>query len=214
MKKDIVPVAQRLPHESLRLPSCLNIAGSRRHHFGAFVMSPYTPQSHMACPVERKPCCQMLVQWAVDTPLTKVDVHAGDRQRIGGVGIGCNNGDIVLVKADRVEQQGPSIDHADPVSFACLYCHVIPAATCRPISMLIFVTSSRPGLVLQYAAMAVQSSRKRHVSLWRAPASVLASQLASICRPVSHGYWHKAASIPGFFGEANGWTEERPGGTH
>ena len=158
----------------------------------------------------------MLAQWAVDTPLTQVDVYTGDRQRIGWVGIGCNDGDIVLVKADRVEQQGPSIDHADPVCFACLHCHVIPAATCSPISMLIWVTSSRPGLVLRYAAMAVQSSRKCHVSLLRAPASAtrLASQLASICSPVSHGYWHEAAGIPGFFGEANGWTEERPGGTH
>ena len=29
-----------------------------------------------------------------------------------------------------------------------------------------------------------------------------------------HGYWHKAAGIPGFFGEVKGRTEERPGGTH
>ena len=63
-------------------------------------------------------------------PLAKVDVYTGDRQGGDRVGIRCNDGDVVSVEADRVEQQGAGIDHAHSVCLASLHTHVVPAATC------------------------------------------------------------------------------------
>ena len=63
------------------------------------------------------------------SPLAEVDVYTADRLWIDGIGICCNDGDIVSVKADCQIEEGARIDHANPVCLACLHSHVVPTAT-------------------------------------------------------------------------------------
>ena len=106
MQKDIVPGAHTC---LIRVSDCQAVSTSQAagvailahlscHHVPAIMHG-----MHSRLPSGECPLLPDGSSMAVDTPLTKVDVNAGDRQRVGGVGIGCNDGDIVLVKADRIE---------------------------------------------------------------------------------------------------------------
>ena len=116
------------------------------------------------------------------------------------IGICRNDGDIVLVEAHCKEEQGSRIDHSDPVCLPCLNCHVVSAAPC---------SSTRPVIMTAHRASNTEGEGTSKIMLATPLARECAALLHTVGKPVL-----SQSCRPGFFGELNGMTDERPGGTH
>lgn len=73
------------------------------------------------------------------SPLAQVDVDAGDGQGVGGVGVSCHDGDIVVSKADAQVRERAGVDHANPVRLSCLHSHILPLAACGCLTFRIWL---------------------------------------------------------------------------